>query len=109
MTPGESPCYRCIFPEPPPKDAIPTCSSAGVIGVLPGIIGSIQAVEAVKLLLGIGQPLVGRLLTYDSLAQEFRTLMVRRDPDCPACADESRVPELIEYDDACRPAGTVAR
>ena len=109
FVPYQGPCYRCLFPEPPPPELAPSCAEAGVLGVLPGIIGSIEAVEAIKLLLGIGQPLVGRLLTYDSLAQEFRTLVVRRDPDCPACADESRVPELVEYDDACRPAPTVAR
>jgi len=105
----EGPCYRCLYPEPPPPGLVPSCAEGGVLGVLPGIIGVVQATEAVKLLLGIGQPLVGRLLTYDSLAQEFRTLVVRRDPDCPACADESRVPELVEYDDTCRPAPTVAR
>lgn len=107
--PYDGPCYRCLFPEPPPPDLAPSCAEAGVLGVLPGIIGSIEAVEAVKLLLGIGEPLVGRLLTYDSLAQEFRILQVRRDPNCPACADENRVPVLVEYDDACRPGGSLAR
>jgi molybdopterin/thiamine biosynthesis adenylyltransferase/rhodanese-related sulfurtransferase len=107
--PYEGPCYRCLFPEPPPSELAPSCAEAGVLGVLPGIIGSIEAAEAIKLLLGIGEPLVGRLLTYDSLAQEFRTLRVRRDPSCPACADESRVPILVEYDDACHPAGSRAR
>jgi molybdopterin/thiamine biosynthesis adenylyltransferase/rhodanese-related sulfurtransferase len=100
--PYAGPCYRCLFPEPPPPELAPSCAEAGVLGVLPGIIGSIQAVETIKLLLGIGEPLVGRLLTYDSLAQEFRTLQVRRDPSCPACADEGRVPVLVDYDDACR-------
>jgi molybdopterin/thiamine biosynthesis adenylyltransferase/rhodanese-related sulfurtransferase len=104
--PYAGPCYRCLFPEPPPPELAPSCAEAGVLGVLPGIIGSIQAVEALKLVLGIGEPLVGRLLTYDSLAQEFHTLRVRRDPACPACADESRVPVLVEYDDACHPAGS---
>jgi molybdopterin/thiamine biosynthesis adenylyltransferase/rhodanese-related sulfurtransferase len=107
--PYQGPCYRCLFPEPPPPDLAPSCAEAGVLGVLPGIIGSIEAVEVIKLLLGIGEPLVGRLLTYDSLTQEFHTLVVRRDPDCPACADENRLPVLIEYDDACHPGGTVAR
>ena len=107
--PYVGPCYRCLFPEPPPPDLAPSCAEAGVLGVLPGIIGSIQAVETIKLLLGIGDPLVGRLLTYDSLAQDFRVLKVRRDPNCPACADESRVPVLVEYDDACHPAGSRAR
>jgi len=107
--PYAGPCYRCLFPEPPPPDLVPSCAEGGVLGVLPGIIGSIQAAEALKLLLGIGEPLVGRLLTYDALAQEFLTLRVRRDPECPACADESRVPDLVEYDDTCRPGGLLPR
>jgi molybdopterin/thiamine biosynthesis adenylyltransferase/rhodanese-related sulfurtransferase len=107
--PYQGPCYRCLFPEPPPPELAPSCAEAGVLGVLPGIVGSIEVVEAIKLLLGIGEPLVGRLLTYDSLTQEFRILHVRRDPDCPACADENRVPVLVDYDDACRPGGTLSR
>ena len=107
--PYRGPCYRCLFPEPPPPEVSPSCSEIGVLGVLPGIIGSIQAAEALKLLLGIGEPLVGRLLTYDALAQEFLTLQVRRDPSCPACADESRAPALVDYDDACRPGGLLPR
>ena len=107
--PYAGPCYRCLFPEPPPPDLAPSCAEVGVLGVLPGIIGSIQAAEALKLLLGIGEPLVGRLLTYDALAQEFLTLRVRRDPACAACADESRVPDLVEYDDTCRPGGLLPR
>jgi molybdopterin/thiamine biosynthesis adenylyltransferase/rhodanese-related sulfurtransferase len=109
FAPYEGPCYRCLFPEPPPPELAPSCAEAGVLGVLPGIVGSIEAMEAIKLLLGIGDPLTGRLLTYDSLAEEFRTLRLRRNPECPACADESRPPVLVDYDDACRPAGTVAR
>ena len=107
--PYQGPCYRCLFPEPPPPEVSPSCSEIGVLGVLPGIIGSIQATEALKLLLGVGEPLVGRLLTYDALAQEFLTLQVRRDPSCRACADEGRVPALVDYDDACRPAGLQPR
>jgi len=107
--PYQGPCYRCLFPEPPPPEVSPNCSQVGVLGVLPGIIGSIQAAEALKLLLGIGEPMVGRLLTYDALTQEFLTLRVRRDPACPACADESRVPALVEYDDACHPGGLEGR
>jgi molybdopterin/thiamine biosynthesis adenylyltransferase len=107
--PYQGPCYRCLFPEPPPPEVSPNCAQVGVLGVLPGIIGSIQAAEALKLLLGIGEPMVGRLLTYDALTQEFLTLRVRRDPACPACADESRVPALVEYDDACHPGGLERR
>ncbi len=107
--PYRGPCYRCLFPEPPPPELAPSCAEAGVLGVLPGIIGSVEAMEAIKLLLGIGEPLTGRLLTYDALSEEFRTLRLRRDPDCPACADENRPPMLVEYDDACRPAGSVER
>lgn len=107
--PYQGPCYRCLFPEPPPPEVAPNCSQVGVLGVLPGIIGSIQGAEALKLLLGIGEPMVGRLLTYDALTQEFLTLRVRRDPACPACADESRVPALVEYDDACQPGGLERR
>lgn len=107
--PYQGPCYRCLFPEPPPPEVSPNCAQVGVLGVLPGIIGSIQAAEALKLLLGIGEPMVGRLLTYDALTQEFFTLRVRRDPTCPACADESRVPALVDYDDACHPGGLERR
>lgn len=107
--PYEGPCYRCLFPQPPPPELAPSCAEAGVLGVLPGIIGSIEAMEAIKLLLGLGEPLVGKLLTYDALEQEFRQLKLRRNPDCPACADRSRPPAIVEYDDLCMPAGSVAR
>ena len=107
--PYNGPCYRCQFPEPPPPELAPSCAEAGVLGVLPGIIGSIQAVESIKLLLGIGDPLVGRLLTYDALGQEFLTLRIRRNPDCPTCADEEQPPRLVEYDEACAYRGAVAR
>ncbi|MCI0425581.1 MAG: molybdopterin-synthase adenylyltransferase MoeB [Actinobacteria bacterium] len=99
--PYDGPCYRCLFPEPPPPELAPSCAEAGVLGVLPGIIGSIQAIETIKVLLGVGESLVGRLLTYDSLTEEFGTLRVRRDPGCPACGDPDRPPRLIDYDDAC--------
>ena len=88
--PYKGPCYRCLVPEPPPAELAPSCAEAGVLGVLPGIIGSIQAVEAIKLLLGLGDPLVGRLLAYDALEQTFRTFKVRRDPACPACGERRR-------------------
>jgi sulfur-carrier protein adenylyltransferase/sulfurtransferase len=107
--PYEGPCYRCLFPQPPPPELAPSCAEAGVLGVLPGIVGSIEAMEAIKILLGIGETLVGRLLTYDALTQDFRKLKLRRNPDCPACADESMPPAIVEYDDLCMPAGSVAR
>jgi molybdopterin/thiamine biosynthesis adenylyltransferase len=109
FSPYAGPCYRCLFPQPTPPELAPSCAEAGVLGVLPGVIGTIEAVEAIKLLLGIGEPLIGRLLTYDALDQEFRTLNTRRDPECPACSDESRPPAIVEYDQLCTPAGTVSR
>lgn len=107
--PYEGPCYRCLFPQPPPPELAPSCAEAGVLGVLPGIVGSIEAMEAIKLLLGIGEPLVGKLLTYDALTEEFRSLKLRRNPNCPACADEHMPPKIVEYDGLCMPAGSVAR
>lgn len=107
--PYEGPCYRCLFPQPPPPELAPSCAEAGVLGVLPGIVGSIEAMEAIKVLLGIGESLVGTLLTYDALTQDFRKLKLRRNPSCPACADESMPPAIVEYDDLCMPAGSVAR
>jgi molybdopterin/thiamine biosynthesis adenylyltransferase len=107
--PYEGPCYRCLFPQPPPPELAPSCAEAGVLGVLPGIIGSIEAMEAIKMLLGIGESLVGSLLTYDALTQDFRKLKLRRNPSCPACADEAMPPAIVEYDDLCMPAGSVAR
>jgi sulfur-carrier protein adenylyltransferase/sulfurtransferase len=107
--PYEGPCYRCQYPEPPPPELAPSCAEAGVLGVLPGIVGSIQAVETIKYILGIGETLVGRLLCYDALSQEFRTLNIRRDPDCPTCGDEERPPRLVEYDATCAYPGAVAR
>jgi len=100
--PYMGPCYRCLFPEPPPPEFAPSCSEAGVLGVLPGIIGSIQAVEAIKLLVGIGEPLVGRLLAYDALAEEFRSFSFRRDPNCPACGEAAGQIVIAEYDQVCR-------
>ncbi len=98
--PYNGPCYRCLFPEPPPPELAPSCAEAGVLGVLPGIIGSIEAMEAIKIVLGIGDSLVGRLLIYDALDEEFRTVRLRRHPSCPACSDESHPPRLVEYDES---------
>ncbi len=95
------PCYRCLYPDPPPPGEVPSCAEAGVLGVLPGIVGSIQAVEAIKLLLGIGEPLAGRLLMIDTLDMTFRTLNVRRDPACPLCGEHPTVTELIDYEQFC--------
>ena len=100
-------CYRCVFPEPPPPGAVPSCADAGVLGVLPGIIGSIQAVETIKLILGQGTPLTNRMLIFDSLDMDFRQVKVRRDPNCPVCGDEPSITELIDYEAFCGgPAAT---
>lgn len=99
--PRRGPCYRCLFPAPPSPELAPDCSEAGVLGVLPGVIGTLQAAEAIKLLIGVGDPLVGRLLLYDALAQEFRTLTFQKNPGCPACGDPSNPPPLVDYDEAC--------
>jgi len=108
FNPYVGPCYRCMIPEPPPAELAPSCAEAGVLGVLPGIVGSIQAVEAIKLLLALGDPLVGRLLTYDALDQSFRTFKVRRDPTCQACGDDAGEIVIAEYDDLCMPHPTVS-
>jgi len=100
IKPKESACYRCIFPEPPPKDAIPTCSQAGVIGVLPGVLGTIQATEAVKYLLGKGDLLTGRLLTYNALRMKFREVPIKRNTTCPVCGDAPTIRELHDEVDA---------
>jgi len=101
---GEAPCYRCLFPEPPPADAAPNCAEAGVLGVLPGVIGLLQATEAVKLILGIGSPLTGRLLQFDALAMRFREIRLSPDPQCPVCAPDVVFPGYIDYAAFC--AGT---
>ena len=103
FNPYVGPCYRCMIPEPPPAELAPSCAEAGVLGVLPGIIGSIQAIETIKLLLELGEPLVGRLLTYDSMDESFRTFKVRRDPSCPACGEDAGPIIIAEYDDLCMP------
>jgi molybdopterin/thiamine biosynthesis adenylyltransferase len=100
--PYVGPCYRCMIPEPPPAELAPSCSEAGVLGVLPGIIGSIQAMEAIKIILELGESLAGRILTYDSLDESFHTFKVRRDPECPACGDGAEI-VIAEYDELCMP------
>jgi molybdopterin/thiamine biosynthesis adenylyltransferase/rhodanese-related sulfurtransferase len=95
------PCYRCLYPEPPPPGMVPSCAEGGVLGVLCASIGSIQVTEAIKLLVGTGDPLLGRLMIYDALAMEYRTLRVRKDPDCAICGEHPTVTELIDYDDFC--------
>lgn len=99
--PYVGPCYRCLFPAPPPPEFAPNCAEAGVLGVLPGIVGSMQAVEAIKLILGIGDPLVGRLLLYDALAATTDEVSFGRDPSCPACADPAHPPPIVDYDETC--------
>ena len=97
----DGPCYRCLYPEPPPPGLVPSCAEGGVLGVLPGIIGTIQATEAIKLIIGVGEPLIGRFLIFDALRMRFRELKLRRDPDCPVCGDHPTVRELIDYEQFC--------
>jgi len=96
----EGPCYRCLYPEPPPPGLVPSCAEGGVLGILPGLVGVIQATEVIKLILGIGEPLIGRLLLVDSLAMSFRTLKLRKNPECPMCGTHE-IKELIDYDQFC--------
>ena len=102
IDPYRGPCYRCLFPEPPPPELAPDCAEAGVFGAVPGVIGSMMAIETAKLILGIGSPLIGRLCVYDGLAQQMMELRVQRNPQCPACGDENRPPPIVDYDAACR-------
>ncbi|GDX40240.1 molybdenum cofactor biosynthesis protein MoeB [Armatimonadota bacterium] len=95
------PCYRCLYPEPPPPGMVPSCAEGGVLGVLPGIVGCIQAAEAIKLILGVGNPLIGRLLTFNALKMQFRELRLRRDPECPICGENRTITELIDYEQFC--------
>ncbi len=97
----EGPCYRCLYPEPPPPGMVPSCAEGGVLGILPGIIGLIQATEAVKLICGIGRTLVGRLMVYDALQMTFRELKLRKDPDCPVCGKNPTIKKLIDYEQFC--------
>jgi molybdopterin/thiamine biosynthesis adenylyltransferase/rhodanese-related sulfurtransferase len=99
--PGDGPCYRCLFPQPPPPELAPSCAEGGVLGVLPGIVGSLQASEALKLVLGIGEPLVGRLLLFDALTTSFTEISLRRDPDCPVCGENPSITEYVDYVQFC--------
>ncbi len=97
----DGPCYRCLYPEPPPPGLVPSCAEGGVLGILPGLVGVIQATEVIKLILGIGEPLIGRLLLIDALGMGFRTLKLRKNPDCPTCGTHRTVTQLIDYDQFC--------
>jgi sulfur-carrier protein adenylyltransferase/sulfurtransferase len=102
------PCYRCLYPEPPPPGLVPSCAEGGVLGVLPGIVGTIQAAETLKLIIGKGQPLIGRLLLFDALAMKFRELNLRKNPECPACGEQPSVKKLIDYAEFCGVRGEEA-
>jgi adenylyltransferase/sulfurtransferase len=106
--PPHGPCYRCLYPEPPPPGEVPSCAEGGVLGILPGVVGVIQATEAVKLILGTGEPLIGRLLHYDALGMAFRSFKVRRNPKCPVCGDHPTVTQLIDYEQFCGVRGSEA-
>ena len=95
------PCYRCLYPEPPPPGLVPSCAEGGVLGILPGVVGTIQATEAVKLIIGVGEPLINRFMIYDALRMKFRELKLRKDPECPVCGDTPSVTELIDYELFC--------
>jgi adenylyltransferase/sulfurtransferase len=97
----KGPCYRCLFAEPPPPGLVPSCAEGGVLGILPGIVGTLQAAETIKLLLGVGEPMIGRLLILDVLRMRFRELKLRKDPDCPVCGENPTVRELIDYEHFC--------
>ncbi|HCN19207.1 MAG: adenylyltransferase [Planctomycetes bacterium RIFCSPHIGHO2_02_FULL_50_42] len=102
IVPGETPCYRCLFETPPPADMVPSCQEAGVLGVLPGVIGCIQATEVVKLLLGKGELLKGKLLLYNALTMEFNKVRIRKNPNCPVCGEKPTIKELIDYQEFCQ-------
>ena len=99
--PGDGPCYRCLYPEPPPPGMVPNCQEGGVLGVLAGVIGNLQVVEVLKLVLGIGKTLVGKLLIYDALNTEFRNLRLRKDENCPICSEKPTIKELVDYEEFC--------
>ena len=101
FAPHRGPCYRCLFPEPPPPGAAPSCQEAGVLGVLPGLVGCVQALETIKLILGVGRPLIGRMVYFDTLSMELRVHKLRRDPECPMCGEHPTITELIDYEEFC--------
>lgn len=101
VDPTEGPCYRCLFPEPPPPGMAPSCAEAGVLGVLPGLVGCVQALEVIKIILGAGNPLVGRMMHFDTLSSEIRVLKLRKDPNCLVCGDNPKITELIDYEEFC--------
>src|SRR5439155_4400626 len=102
LRPGErGPCYRCMYPEPPDPGSVPSCAEGGVIGVLPGIIGTLQANEVIKLILGVGTPAIGKLITFSSLDMDFRNFKLRRDPNCPVCGDHPTITQPIDYEQFC--------
>jgi adenylyltransferase/sulfurtransferase len=103
----DGPCYRCLYPEPPPPGLVPSCAEGGVLGVLPGVIGTIQATEAIKLIAGIGETLVGRLLLFDALRMSFRQMRLRKDPNCVVCGDHPTLTRLIDYEQFCNPASAI--
>ncbi|MEW6775793.1 MAG: molybdopterin-synthase adenylyltransferase MoeB [Bdellovibrionota bacterium] len=105
FSPGKGPCYRCLYPEPPPPGSVPSCSQAGVIGVLPGIVGTLQALEAIKLILGEGDPLIGRLLKFDALPMTFKTYKIRHDEHCTVCGKNPSITKLIDYVEFCGGVG----
>jgi len=102
------PCYRCLYPEPPPPGLVPSCAEGGVLGILPGVVGTLQATEAIKVILGVGEPLIGRFLIFDALRMRFRELKLQRDPDCPVCGEHPTVTELIDYEQFCGVTTTAA-
>ena len=106
----DGPCYRCLYPEPPPPGLVPSCAEGGVLGILPGVIGTLQATEAIKVILGVGEPLIGRFLIFDALKMRFRELKLRKDPDCPVCGDHPTVTQLVDYEQFCgiAPGATAA-
>ena len=103
----DGPCYRCLYPEPPPPGLVPSCAEGGVLGILPGVVGTIQATEAVKLIIGVGEPLINRFMIYDALRMKFRELKLRKDPGCPVCGETPTVTELIDYEQFCGVIGAV--